>query len=531
MDDSLNIRQLVDQALDYLRGAWRFRWLAFAVAALVCLSGWFVVLRMTDYYQAGAGVFVDTQTMLREVTRGLTLEPNVDTQISRVRQMMLSGPNLWKVARDVGVINDDTPPAQAERLVDSLAQRLVVDGGGTGGSGSAYFISFQDPDPQVALHVVEDLLNTFVEDTLGGKISSSEKAQEFLMAQIAEYERRLSEAEARLADFKKEYVGLMPGSQGDFFNRLQDALTAMQEVEAQLNLALQERATLQRQLDSQTPYLSPDEMARAAVAESLNSRKLDEARVRLAELLVDFKDAHPEVVAVRETIRDLEQRQVEELEAARRGNLGAAGNAGLAANPVYRQIQLDFNQNEVRVSSLQAELANKRKEVAQLRAQVDIAPTVEAKYAQLNRDYSITKDQYQALLQRLDRTQLGEVAEEEGAVQFEVINPPSVSAEPVAPDRLPMIAGILVLAIGAGAGGAFLLHLLNPVYSTPSLLEAAIGVPVIGVVPLTWLDKHRAAFRRNIVHYASAVAVLVLLAVVVMTQEGPLVRLLQGGFL
>lgn len=531
MDDTLNIRQIVDQALDHLKGAWRFRWLAFAVAAVVCLVGWFAVLRMTDYYQAGAGVFVDTQTMLREVTKGLTLESNVDTQISRVRQMMLSGPNMWKVAKDVGMINDDTPRAEAERRLASLSQRLSLDGGGTGGSGSAYFISYQDPDPDVALQVVENLLNTFVEDTLGGKLSNSEKAQDFLTSQIAEYERRLSEAETRLAEFKKQYVGLMPGSQGDFFNRMQNALTAMQEGEAQLNLALQERATLQRQLDSQTPFLSPDEMARASVAESLNSRKLEEAKSRLAELLVDFKDAHPEVVALRETIRDLERRQAEELEAARRGNTGAVANAGLAANPVYRQIQLDYNQNEVKVSSLQAELANKRTEVAQLRAQVDIAPTVEAKFAQLNRDYSITKDQYQALLQRLDRTQLGEVAEEEGAVQFEVINPPGVSAGPVEPDRLPMIAGILVIAIGVGAGGAFLLHLLNPVYSTPSLLESAIGVPVIGVVPLTWLDQHRAAFRRKIVHYASAMAALVLLAVVVMTQEGPLVRLLQGGFL
>ena len=48
------------------------------------------------------------------------------------------------------------------------------------------------------------MLNTFVEQTLGGKREGSENAQKFLEAQIKDYEQRLSVAEDKLAAFKKQ---------------------------------------------------------------------------------------------------------------------------------------------------------------------------------------------------------------------------------------------------------------------------------------------------------------------------------------
>ena len=55
--------------------------------------------------------------------------------------------------------------------------------------------------------MVETLLNTFVEQTLGGKREGSEHAQKFLETQIKDYEQRLSAAEDKLAAFKKKNVG------------------------------------------------------------------------------------------------------------------------------------------------------------------------------------------------------------------------------------------------------------------------------------------------------------------------------------
>jgi hypothetical protein len=54
-----------------------------------------------------------------------------------------------------------------------------------------------------------------MEDSLGIKRDDAGVAERFISQQLADYERKLLEAESRLAEFKKTNVGLMPGTQGD----------------------------------------------------------------------------------------------------------------------------------------------------------------------------------------------------------------------------------------------------------------------------------------------------------------------------
>src|SRR6202041_2499029 len=105
-----------------------------------------------------------------------------------------------------------------------------------------------DPSRDRALRVVSTLLNTFVEETLGGKREGSEQAQAFLQAQIKDYEQRLSSAEERLAAFKKKNVGLMPSEQGGYFTQLQTEVDAAKKAETDLSIALSRRDELTRQL-------------------------------------------------------------------------------------------------------------------------------------------------------------------------------------------------------------------------------------------------------------------------------------------
>src|SRR5258706_359568 len=62
------------QVQEELSSAWRFRWLALAVAAALALVGWLVVFALPDRYEAVASVFVDTRTSLKPVLQGLTVE-------------------------------------------------------------------------------------------------------------------------------------------------------------------------------------------------------------------------------------------------------------------------------------------------------------------------------------------------------------------------------------------------------------------------------------------------------------------------
>src|SRR5580692_5117461 len=108
-----------DHVFDEVRGAWRFRWAALITAFTLALIGWAVVFALPDRYEADARVFVDTRTALKPALQGLTTEQNVDAQINYVRQSLLEGPQLERIAKEAGVL----PPT----LTDERTRRTILD--------------------------------------------------------------------------------------------------------------------------------------------------------------------------------------------------------------------------------------------------------------------------------------------------------------------------------------------------------------------------------------------------------------------
>jgi hypothetical protein len=190
----------------------------------------------------------------------------------------------------------------------------------------------------------------------------------------------------------------------------------------------------------------------------------------------------------------------------------------MSANPVYQNIQMQLNQAEVEVNALKGEITDRQTRVAELTRLRDQAPEIEAELARLNRDYGVTKANYDALLERLERAKLTDQASATGTVKFEVIDPPAAKYEPVAPKRALLSTGVLVAALGAGLALAFVLNQLNPVYSSARTLAQVTGLPVLGSVSLTWADAVRATVRREARVYAIAVGVLLVVYGVALLQ-------------
>ena len=530
---------IVDQVMEQVQGAWRFRWLAIAAAWVVCIVGWLFVFTLPDMYEANAKVFVDTRTALRPLLKDLVIDQDVDSQLSMVRQAMLGRPQLQRVATGTGLDQRVKTPEERSRLIDQLQARITITGGpGTSGSpfgkensGGLYVISYQDPQRDKAIEVVDKLLNTFVEDTLGGKRVGSENAQRFLREQISDYERRLSEAEDRLAQFKKKNVGLMPAAQGqgnDYFSRLQNEMDAAKKAQDTLNIALRRREELQRQLHGEAPFVPSAPLPTGQKSSGGDtSTRIQEAQTRLDELLLRFTDKHPDVIALRETLEQLKQRRDAEVEALRRGDPGAASTAGATSNPVYQSIQLVLNQTEVEVAALRGEINDRHQKIAQLRALVDTMPEVEAEFARLNSDYDVTRASYTALVDRLEKAKLSEQAEETGVVKFQIVDPPAAAFGPVAPNRVRLLAIVLIAGLGVGGGLAYLLHQMRPVFTNVRTLSEITGARVLGTVSMTWLDKKRAQSRLRRLAFGGAAGMLFLAFFGVVLFHTVGVRLLQ----
>ncbi len=529
------MRQILEKFVEELRGAWRFRWIAMVVAWTVCVAGWLVVFTLPDMYAATAKVYVDTRTILKPLLDKLTIETDVDSQLRLVRQAMLGRPQLERVARETDLdLRANTPAAQAA-MIDRLRNRITIQGGNTSGerdgnSGGLYVISYQDTNRDKSIQVVEKLLNTFVEDTLGGNREGTETAQRFLMKQIEEYEAKLSEAETRLAEFKKKNVGLMPGEQtGDYFSRLQNELDAVKKAQSELGVAMSRREELQRQLRGEVPFLASGASNPSSAGPGANdtSTRIQETQARLDDLLLRFTDKHPDVVAARETLDQLNKRRDAEIAAMRRGDPGAMATSGAASNPVYQSIQLALNQNEVQIASLRSELGEHNRKVAELRGLVDTMPQVEAEYARLNRDYEVVRGGYRELVDRLQKARLSERADETGVVKFEVVDPPAAAFSPVAPNRALLLTAVLVLALGLGGGTAYVIHQLRPVFHSTRGLAEITGLPVLNAISLTWTDRRKQESQLRKLAWSGAAAGLLLVFSVILVFQGSGARAMQ----
>jgi polysaccharide chain length determinant protein (PEP-CTERM system associated) len=504
------MQDLLHQISEYLRGMWRYRRFALVLAWTICLAGWLVVLSLPPVYMASARVYVDTTAVLRPLLEGIAVEQDVQAQLNYVRQVMLSRPQLERVARETDMDLRAGSDLQVERLLIGLRERIAVENAGGASKkdpSSLYTISAQDEDRGKALKVVQSLVDAFVEDSLGGKRTGNESAQRFLRDQIAEYDKRLADAEDRLAEFKKKNIGMVPGAQGDYFSRLQAETDGAQRVEATLRVANQRRAELARQLSGESPSVGANPMASATMVDA--SARIADAQKRLDELLLRYTDKHPDVIAARETLDQLKQRQAAELAAMQTGRATPEAMAGLGSNPVYQQIQLSVNQVDVEIASLRSELTLRQQKIAELRGMLDTAPEVEAEFARLARDYDVTKARYNELVNRLDRAEISEDAEQTGVFRFEVIDPPAAQLEPVAPNRPRLVVMVLLGGLLAGVGVAFLGTQLRPVFTSSRSVADVTGLPVLGAVTRAWVERYRATQRSEVLRLAIATGALV----------------------
>jgi len=515
------VNPLIIQVQEELSSAWRFRWLALAVAAALALVGWLVVFALPDRYEAVASVFVDTRTSLKPVLQGLTVEQDVDAQLNLVRQSLLAGPQLLKVGRESGVLPTGLDPRRQEQALADLSRRIAINVHSANGreeerhtAGSIYSIFYLDEDRARSLRVVGILLDKLVKETLGGKREGSENAQHFLEAQIRDYESRLRTAEDRLAAFKSRHIGLMPTEQGGYFAQLQNATQAAATVKTKLLEAQSRRATLNKQLHGDIAVAAgsaqpaPGGAARGGL-DTLS--RIDEAQAHLDELLLRFTDRHPDVIAARQTLEDLKKRRAAEIESLRKGDATAVAASRASSNPVYQSVQLALNQVDVEIADLNTELAQHEAKVSELRRYLDTAPQVEAEFAQLNRDYDVNKAQYTALLANLQKARLGERADTAGSIRFEIVQPPAASFRPVWPRRVSLLTGILAAALGAGGALAYGLSYLYPVVcSASAFAQSVAGVPVLGVVSVAFPERQRLARRRDVRRISIAAGGLVL---------------------
>ncbi|MFO1056650.1 MAG: XrtA system polysaccharide chain length determinant [Dongiaceae bacterium] len=479
---------LKQQALYYGWVVWRRRWLVLAVAWPICVAGWIAIGLMPSKYVASARIYVDTETLLAPLLKGIAVDVDMNQQIEVMQRTLLSRPNLEKVVRMTDLDLAVHTAADRDRLLTALAASTAIRAQGVH---NLFTVEYTNADPVRARAVVQSLLTIFVESNLGNSRRDMEQARRFLDDQIRSYEEQLARADQRLADFKRSHSELNEGA--GVAVRLEAARQRLLQLRSELEDAGTRRLALRAEL-ARVPEFLEVEGAPQVVIDGTRRGPTDlESRIlqlqkTLDDLQLRYTDQHPDVIATRRMLAALlaEEAKAGAPGAADGDRPGSGLRGGIKqklANGVHEQIQLKLIEIESDIQTLQRRVAEQQGAVDRLVALSATAPEVEAQLASLNRDYAVIKRSYEEMLSRRESAKLSQNLDSTSEkVEFRIVDPPEIPARPSGPPRAMLLTGVLVAAIGAGLALALLLAKLDESFATLRALRDAVAVPVLGSV-------------------------------------------------
>jgi polysaccharide chain length determinant protein (PEP-CTERM system associated) len=512
------MHEIIDQIMHYARSIWRYRWFIHAVAWPVAVGGWLFVASMPDVYEVSARVHVDTQSMLRPLLRGLAVQTDVDSDVQVMTRTLLRRENLEKIVRMTDADLRVNSNAQMEALLANLKSRISF----VGGPDNIYSISYTGEDPRHAKNVVQALLDLFIESSLGDSRKDSSNAQRFLDEQIAEYERRLFEAEERVKEFKRKNVKYLPGSGRDYFSILQAKQLELAQTRAQLEETTRRRDEIQRQITGEEPTfgLAQSNRVTGGLNHPLDGR-IAELESRIDEMLLKYTERHPDIMAMKETLSRLERQRKKEIEETKARLPKGASIAPLEQNPVYQQLRISLAQSEAEVAAITARAERMQKEVTELEESVDTIPRIEAEMVRLNRDYDINKRNYDQLLTRRESAKLSQSAGQTADdLKFQVLEPPTMPRGATGPNRGLFNVLVLVGGLVVGLAFAFFMAQIKPTFDSTRLLSSATGLPVFGSVGIVRTKRETQVRMLEVAGFLFMAVLLVgLLAMTILLQN------------
>jgi polysaccharide chain length determinant protein (PEP-CTERM system associated) len=509
------MQQVLTELMTYVGMVWRRRWIILGVTWVCSVIGWLIVATIPDVYESRARVYIDTDSILAPLMRGLAVEMDVFQQVDIMQRTLFSRPNIEKVMLMTDLDLTVNTPEERETLLQTISENLVLGQQGL----NLFQVAYQDEDRELTKKVIQSVLSIFVESNLGASRTDMDQTRAFLDDQVADYQKKLEDAERQIADFKKENMELLPGS-GDFFSQLESSRAQYAATEQQLKEATISRDLMKTQLAAIPQYVEVP----GAVMSDLSlppgaslgppsnlAVRIIELETRIDTLLMNYTEKHPDVVAARKLLDQLKAQMQAEDEAAaaqmaalaaeEAQNPVAAAPTPTAPNPVYEQLQLQLINQENIIATLQGRLATAGAQLGEWETRASTVPYIEAEFRRLQRDYDLIREKYAELRQRQEAAMMAEEVETKtNKVQFRIVDPPQVPISPIGPNRPMLLSGVFAVSLGIGVAIGLLLGLMKGSFHSTHRMRMSIPLPVLGSVSAVLSGADR---RRQAMAYAS----------------------------
>jgi polysaccharide biosynthesis transport protein len=346
-------------------------------------------------------------------------------------------------ASNVEASQEDKVKAAARRLLRSLTVAPV--------RGSRIVkINIDHPDPAIAQSLANTYAEVFISENLDRRYDATSYAKKFLEERLQQLKQKLEESEKQLVKYAEDQ-GII---------RLDDnknlSATDLEAINVKLNETRSDR--IKKELLWKQAQIT-EGIGLKEILDNENIQANQKLRAELAaqyqQKLAIYKPAFPEMVQLRNQIKELD-RQVQSEVAA-----------------IKRSIEAQYLAAKEEEETLESQLENSKADVSDQRNR-------SIQYNILQREVDTNRTLYDGLLQRYK--EIG-VAGGVGTNNITVVDKALLPASPRSPSLLLNLAIAALAGLGIGVLMALLLDYIDDTFKAPEDIEREIGLPVIGVIP------------------------------------------------
>lgn len=461
----------------HLRTLGKYKALIFSIIATSLLASAIITFLMTPIFRATPSIQIDREAVNVTDVKGLQNEQDsFSVDFYQTKYELLASRSLAeRVVNTLGLADDPAfdKPAKSTlgTIIGMLFPRKQVDENAIDASerlrrtvgvlqnsvkitpvrGSRIVkISFDSVDPVIAQKVANGYADSFIADNLDRRYDATAYARKFL-------EDRLQQLKVKLEDSERQVVQY--AEKNGIINLDENKNLAVTDLEA-INVKLNEAHA--NRVKAETLWKQAQATGGFGLREILDSKAIQDNQKNRSQLAAEYqqklaiyKPAFPEMIQLRNQIKELDRQIVTDVETIK-----------TAIKSAYLSAQQEEEQLQQQIESLKADVVTQRDRSIQ--------------YTILKREADTNRTLYDGLLQRYKEIGVS------GAVSTNNISVVDAAALPRGPQSpnlflnmgVGLIAGLLL-----GIGLAYVFDYVDDSFKTPEDVETGIGLSVVGVIP------------------------------------------------
>jgi polysaccharide biosynthesis transport protein len=470
----------------------------FLGTVLLSLLGFTVIFLLPDHYKASTTILVDPQKVPEHYVSP-TVSSDPAQRLNTITDQVLSSTRLEQIIEELQLYPGLRGELSREEIVDAMRKNVVVKvKQGPSTDLSSFTIEYEGKRPQEVARVANQLAASFIEWNVRNRAQQAEDTTQFLEAQLKNAKQNLEAQERNVSAFKMHHLGEMPEQQTANLQEVSQLQTQLQVNAEALNRLDMERTLLMRGLDT-----AGSGSVLKAAAPLTERARLEAQKAQLKQQVLEMEGrytaAHP---AVRDAAARLDrvEKQIK----------------ALPPDPVVAEDTQDNSPATVRLQLLEreakrltAEQARITSQISAYRGKIDAVPVREQQMAELDRNYSITKEHYQSLLDKtFSAGMAADLERKQQAEHFTILDRARVPERPFKPRRMLLLPGAFLAALMFSIGLVLLKDNMDSSLKVERQLKAMLPahVPLLTAIP----KLPDSAARRRALRF-TVVAVLVTL--------------------